>query len=89
MCIPQDNRWSNTIHARFSLFFRLTAGFCGLVIVAAGSAFIWGDLADRRAQFGHTAWLEFEGPVLLAMLAVNCCVLVTIFLIIAKRAGRG
>ena len=64
------------------------AGFCGLVMVAAGSVFIWGDLADRRAQFGQTSWLEFDAPVLLAILAVNCGVLFSIFLVIARRVGR-
>lgn len=74
---------------RLLFYFRLMVGFCGIAMVVVGSAYVLGDLADRTAQFGPVAWLEFDGPILLAMLVVNAGVLATIILVVLRRARRG
>ncbi|MBI1657852.1 MAG: YIP1 family protein [Thaumarchaeota archaeon] len=68
------------------------AGFAGIAMVVIGSAYILGDLADladRTAQFGPAAWLEFDGHISLAMLVVNAGVLATIILVVLRRARHG
>ena len=57
-------------------------------MVVAGSAYVLGDLAGRTAQLGPAAWVEFDGPILLAMLVVNAGVLTTITLVVLRRARR-
>lgn len=46
------------------------------------------DLAGRMAQFGSDARLEFDGPILLAMLVVNAGILATIILVVLRQARR-
>ena len=70
-------------------YFRLVLGFCGIAIIATGSMFVLTELVERRMWLGPTAWLEFDGPALLAMLVVTLATLATIILVIVRRARLG
>ena len=69
----------------FFSYFRLVVGFCGIVLLVVGSLYLAGDLLNRTTQFGPSAWLEFDGPIITAMLVINIGVVATIIVVIAKR----
>ena len=76
------------LSSRPLFYLRLLAGFCGIAMVAVGSTYVLahlGDLADETLWLYPAGWLEFDGPILLAMLAVNAGVLAMITLVILRQ----
>lgn len=64
------------------------AGFCGIVLLIVGSIYLAGDLLYKSIQFGPTAWLEFDGPIILAILVANTSIVVTIIIAIIRKMFR-
>ena len=72
-----------------SQYVRVVAGFCGMLLLAAGSLLILGEILYRVRQFGTSALAEFDGPALLALFAATTVTLAVITLVMVRRMIRG
>ena len=53
----------------------MVAGFCGVILLAAGSALILGEILYKARQSGASSLTEFDGLALLVLFAVTTSVL--------------
>lgn len=70
-------------------YVRMVAGFCGMILLAAGSALILGEILYMARQSGASSLTEFDGPALLVLFAVTASVLGVVILVTARRMIRG
>lgn len=60
-----------------------------MILLAAGSALILGEIFYRARQFGASSLTEFDGPALLVLFAVTTSVLAVVILVVVRRMTRG
>ena len=78
-----------TYHSSPYPYVRLVAGFCGVLLLAAGLVLVLGEILSRTRQFGISALAEFDGPALLVLFAATTGTLAVIIPVTVRRMIRG